>query len=129
MILDSSAVVAVLLREPGFEALLDAIAAGGLPAIGAPTLTETGIVLTARLGPSGRTFLARFLAEGAVSVVAFGEQHWQSAVEAYARFGKGRHPARLNFGDCMSYAVAKIAGEPLLCVGDDFLLTDISTLP
>ena len=125
MILDSSAVVAVLLREPGFEALLDQLDAAPSPAVGAPTLAETGIVLTARLGPRGRTFLARFLAEGDVAVLAFEQEHWQVAVDAYSRFGKGRHPAGLNFGDCMSYAVAKVTGEPLLCLGDDFPLTDL----
>jgi ribonuclease VapC len=57
--------------------------------------------------------------------VAFGEPHWRAALEAFRRFGKGRHPAGLNFGDCLSYAVARVAGHPLLFVGNDFSCTDI----
>jgi ribonuclease VapC len=125
VILDSSAVVGMILREPGFESLVERLGDAARPAIGAPTLVETGIVLGARLGTPGRTLLARFLTEAGVSVVAFGEDHWLTAVDAYARFGQGRHPAQLNFGDCMSYAVAKVAGEPLLCLGDDFARTDL----
>lgn len=69
--------------------------------------------------------LERMLDELAVQEVPFGEIHWREAVDAYHRFGKGRHPAALNFGDCMTYAVAKLAGEPLLFQGTDFALTDL----
>ncbi|MEX2554466.1 MAG: type II toxin-antitoxin system VapC family toxin [Actinomycetota bacterium] len=58
-------------------------------------------------------------------VVPFGENHWQEAVEAFERYGRGRHDASLNFGDCMSYAIARLAGEPLLCTGRDFVRTDL----
>jgi ribonuclease VapC len=61
-----------------------------------------------------------------IQEVPFGEIHWREAVDAYRRFGKGRHPPALNFGDCMAYAVARPAGEPLLFVGDDFALTDVT---
>lgn len=59
-------------------------------------------------------------------MVPFGEDHWRQAAEAYARFGRGRHKAALNFGDCLSYAVARLADQPLLCVGDDFARTDLA---
>jgi ribonuclease VapC len=125
MILDTSAILAVVFKEPGFEVVLDKIAAAEVVAIGAPTAAEAGIVLDARLGGVGRGALIRLLHEWAVSVVPFGEDHWKQAADAYARFGRGHHKAALNFGDCLSYAVAKIADQPLLCVGSDFSRTDL----
>ena len=93
--------------------------------IGAPTVFEAGMVLTSRLGAHGRHMLVGFLVSSDAEVVAFGSEHWPLALDAFARYGKGRHPARLNLGDCQSYAVAKLAREPLLFVGDDFRQTDI----
>ena len=125
MIVDSSAIVAILLQEPGYEALIAKLAAAGVAAAGTPTLVESALVLTARLGPSGRTFLDQFLQRFGLVEVPFSEQHWRVAVDAFERFGKGRHPAGLNFGDCMSYAVARVANRPLLCIGNDFPRTDL----
>lgn len=125
MILDSSAVIALLLAEPDHETLADRLAEANQAGIGAPTLTECGIVLGARLGALGQTLLGRFVQEAALTVIPFGPDHWSAAVGAYLRFGKGRHPAALNFGDCMSYATAQLANAPLLCVGDDFTRTDL----
>ncbi len=125
MILDSSAIVAVLLRQPGYEPLLERLAGQEGAGIGAPTLTETGIVIAAKLGLSGRTLLARFLQESRLLTIPFGDDHWSVAVDAFVRFGKGRHQAALNFGDCLTYAVARLADEPLLCLGDDFAQTDL----
>lgn len=125
MILDSSALVAVLLREPGWQTLLARIAADETAAVGAPTLAETGLVLTARLGRDARRLLSAFVREAGITVLPFVEEHARVAVEAYARYGKGRHRAALNFGDCMTYAVARLAAQPLLCVGDDFPRTDM----
>jgi len=125
VILDRSAIVAVVLREPGCEELVRKIAGAETVGVGAPTLAEAGIVLTARLERDARGLLQGLLREwGAVSV-AFGEEHWREALSAYSRFGRGRHRARLNFGDCLSYAVARLAGETLLCTGDDFRRTDL----
>lgn len=126
MIVDSSAVVAILFQEPGYEVLLDRVAAPGSVSIGAPTLAETGLVLTARLGVTGQTLLARFIAERKLTVLPFEAKHWPVAANAFLRFGKGRHPAALNFGDCLTYAVASLAGEALLCVGRDFPKTDLA---
>ena len=125
MILDTSAVVAIVMKEPGYEELLRMMANGN-PAIGTATLTETAIVLSARLASDARSLLSRFLSEASIAIVPFGESHYSAAVDAWLRFGKGKHPAALNFGDCLSYAVARLADEPLLFVGDDFARTDIA---
>ncbi len=126
MILDSSAIVAIVLRQPGCESLLQMIIDTPAVAVGAPTLAESAIVLSARLGYDARGVLARFVQEGAIVVIPFSEAHFGLAVEAWLRFGKGRHSAALNFGDCLSYATAIIAGQPLLCIGDDFRRTDVA---
>jgi ribonuclease VapC len=125
MIVDSSAIIAIVLREPGWEGLVDEIARDPLCGIGAPTLVETGIVLTAKMGPKARVTLSRLLQEAGMTIVPFADEHWRVAVDAYARFGKGRHPAGLNFGDCLTYAVARLVEQPLLFVGDDFRKTDV----
>jgi ribonuclease VapC len=125
MIIDSSAILAVIGREPGYERIVHQLAVSPETRIGAPTQLETGMVLTARFGPRGKTALARFLQENSVQTVGFEEAHASVALDAYSRFGKGRHPAALNFGDCCTYAVASLTGEPLLCVGDDFARTDL----
>ncbi len=125
MILDSSAVIAVLLAEPDHETIVDQLAQAPQVGIGAPTLTECGIVLSARLGALGQTLLGRFVQEAALTIIPFGPDHWVAAIDAYLRFGKGRHPAALNFGDCMSYATAQLANAPLLCLGNDFVQTDL----
>ena len=125
MILDASALLAIVFQEPGFETVLERIVAEVGVAAGAPSLTEAGIVLQARLGGDADGLLERMLDELDIQEVPFGEVHWREAVDAFRRFGRGRHPAALNFGDCMTYAVAQLSGEPLLFVGDDFSLTDL----
>lgn len=125
MILDTSAVVAIVMKEPGHEELLRAMT-GATAAIGTATLTEAAIVLSARLGYDVRSLLSRFLSEASITVVPFGESHYGAAVDGWLRYGKGKHPASLNFGDCLSYAVARLAKEPLLFVGEDFAQTDIA---
>lgn len=125
MILDSSAIVAVLCKEDGHERLQERIAQASEIRVGASTVIETGIVLVARMGVHGKTLLARFLQEGEVEVVPTTQEHWWAAVDAYERFGKRRHRAGLNFGNCLTYATASVAGEPLLYLGDDFPETDL----
>lgn len=125
MIVDSSAIIAIVLREPGWERLVEKLGAEGTCAIGAPTLVETGLVLTAKMGKKAASVLLRLLQETGIAIVPFAEEHWRVAVEAYSRFGKGRHAAGLNFGDCLTYAVARLAERPLLFVGDDFTRTDL----
>jgi ribonuclease VapC len=125
VILDTSAVVAIALREPGFEILKQKLARDPAVGIGIPTLTETGIVLSARMRQDARGLLARFMQVASIATIPFGDAHYAAAVEAWLRYGKGRHPAALNFGDCLAYATAKAADQPLLCVGEDFSKTDL----
>jgi ribonuclease VapC len=125
VIVDSSAVVAILLKQPGYEPLLDTLARARGAAIGSATLVETGIVLAARLGIPGKTLLARFVQESDMAVIPLAAEHWPVAVDAFIRFGKGRHPAALDFGDCLTYAVSRLAEQPLLCLGNDFAQTDL----
>jgi ribonuclease VapC len=125
MILDSSAVVAILMEESGAEDLLVKLRQPGPIGIGAPTLLETGIVLAQRFQKDPTPVLEGFLRELGGNVLPFDETHWRVATDAFLRFGKGRHPAALNFGDCLAYAASKIAGRPLLCIGNDFAQTDL----
>jgi ribonuclease VapC len=125
VIIDGSAVIAILLKEPGYERVRDGLAASQNAGIGAPTVVESSLVLCSRLGHAGKTLLARFLQEAEIEIAEFTADHWTVAADAFIAFGKGRHRAGLNFGDCMTYAVAKLAGEPLLCLGDDFPATDL----
>ena len=126
MVLDSSAIVAIHLREPGHERLIDRIDAAEVVVVGVPTLLETAMVLTARLGQDARPMVFAFLRRLEAEVVPFNQEHLDAAITAFIRFGRGRHPAALNFGDCMSYAVASVAGMPLLFTGEDFSRTDIA---
>ncbi|MGH8644266.1 MAG: type II toxin-antitoxin system VapC family toxin [Gammaproteobacteria bacterium] len=125
MILDTSAIVAIALKEPGFAELVEKLAKARNAGVGVPTLTETAIVLSARLNQDARGVLSRFLMEGSIATVPFGDAHFAAAVDAWLRYGKGRHTASLNFGDCLSYATAALAGEPLLCTGNDFARIDL----
>jgi ribonuclease VapC len=125
VILDSSVIIAIALREPGYEELVGKMRSASTLGVGTPTLTEAGMVLSARLGVEPQALLDRFLRDFGVVPVVFGERHWREALDAFRRFGKGRHPAALNFSDCLSYAVARLADHPLLFVGDDFSRTDI----
>jgi ribonuclease VapC len=126
MVLDSSAIVAVLLKEPGYERLLEATSSAEVIVVGVPTLLETTMVLTTRLGQDARPLLSAFLRRLEAEVVAFNEEHLEAATTAFLRFGRGRHAAGLNFGDCQAYAIASVAGLPLLFVGEDFTRTDIA---
>ncbi|UOZ05991.1 type II toxin-antitoxin system VapC family toxin [Amycolatopsis sp. WQ 127309] len=125
MIIDSSAIVAILRQEPDHERLEERLAEADSARIGAPTLVEVGIVLTTRLGARGQLVLARFLQDNNIATAPFTEEHAEVAIEAFKQYGKGHHPAKLNMGDCYSYATAKVAREPLLCIGDDFPQTDL----
>ncbi len=126
MVVDSAALVTVHLQEFGSEELFAKIAGAEVALIGAPTLLETALVLSSRLGRDSRARLASSLRELGVQVTPFTEDHYHAAINAFLRYGKGRHPAALNFGDCMSYAVAAVSGLPLLYTGKDFAQTDIA---
>ena len=126
MILDTSVVAGLMLGEPQARDLREHVAGEERLAMGAPTLAETGAVLEARLNILGWTLLRRFVEELGVTVIPFTAEHARVAVDAFTRFGRGRHPAALNFGDCLTYATAMVSGERLLCLDDDFARTDIA---
>lgn len=128
MIVDSSAILAIFFRERDAEVLLSSILEADFAGIGAPTAAETGLVLSARLKQNATGSLLRFFRETGIEIVPFTDLHWQRAIDAYARFGKGRHPAALNFGDCLTYATAVLARQPLLCRGNDFRQTDLEII-
>jgi len=125
MTLDSSAVVAVLFAEPGYLEIVDAILQADTVRIGAPTLVETGMVLAGRRGTAAGRELDDLVRELGITVVPFGEIEAQAAARACRQYGRGRHKAALNFGDCLAYATAAVAGDTLLYIGDDFARTDI----
>ncbi len=126
MILDSSAIVSVLREELGSERVAARMSSASTLAVGAPTLVETTMALFSKLGRDPRPQLTRFLREMQVEIIPFTDEHYEVAVDAFERFGKGRHPAALNFGDCLTYAVARLSGYPLLFTGDDFAKTDLT---
>jgi ribonuclease VapC len=125
MVIDASALIAIVTGEPERRAFIEAIVAADTRLVAAPTLLETSIVLLARAGEARLQDLRDFSARAGVDTVSFGPEHVELALAAFRRFGKGRHPAGLNFGDCFAYALAEATGEPLLFKGDDFAATDV----
>jgi ribonuclease VapC len=125
VILDSSVLVAIVLDEPGRDTFIAKIGDADRIGVGAPTLVEAGIVIAARTGAEAAELLAELVSVGDAVVIEFGDAHWREALSAWWRFGRSRHPANLNFGDCLAYATARLAGLPLLCTGDDFVKTDL----
>ena len=125
MVIDTSALVAVLRREPGAERLAAALVADPVRRLSAASLVEAAIVMCGRYGEHGERELDLFVQRLYIDVVAVTAEHAEHARDAFRRFGKGRHPAGLNFGDCFAYALAVALAEPLLFVGDDFARTDV----
>ena len=125
MVVDPSALLAVLLGEPTARRLTTALEHSTLVRISAAGLLESGIVTLSRLGEDGEGRLDRLLHRIGAEVIPVTREQSEIARSAFRRFGKGRHPAGLNFGDCFSYALARALDEPLLFVGDDFSRTDV----
>ncbi len=125
MIVDTSALVAVILGEPDAERYLGAMASADAVSVSAASLTEALIVVEARQGREAANDLSALLADLQVEVIAFDERQAEAAASAWRRFGKGRHPAGLNLGDTFSYALAIVSGERLLFKGRDFEATDV----
>lgn len=126
MIVDTSALIALVQDEqPHAAAVIAALTSQHSLDMAAPTAAECLIVLTARHGAAGRTIFERLRTELNLGIVHFTAEHAIAAQRAYLQFGKGRHPAALNFGDCMTYATAVLSHEPLLAVGEDFPRTDL----
>ncbi len=128
MILDTSAVLAIVLGEPGFEVFVDAIAASPICRISAASFVEASIVAESRIGDQGLRQCDSFFRTSRICVEPVTEEQALLARQSYSDFDKGRHPAGLNFGDCFSYALAKATGEPLLYKGQDFSQTDIQSV-
>jgi ribonuclease VapC len=125
MVVDSSALVSIVIEESGHERLLQKVLEANVTVVGAPLAYEAAMVLSGKLHKDARPMLNGLLRNISAEIVPFTEEHYEAAVSAFLRYGKGRHPARLNFGDCMSYAFARVSGLPLLYIGDDFSKTDI----
>lgn len=125
MIVDSSVLVAIVLRQQGYREPWERLVDEGVGYVGAPALLETGIVLRSRIGAGARAVLEVLLHDLELQTLPFDERHWRVALEAFGRFGRGNHPAALNLGDCLTYATARVARQPLLCLGDDFRRTDL----
>jgi len=128
VVIDASAVVAILLAEPEAAALERALGRDDVRLLSAPTRTEMSIVIHGRGGLPAVQTLRTFLENTGAVDVPFDRALADLAADAYAKFGKGNHRARLNLGDCFTYAVAKRTGEPILCVGDDFARTDVAVV-
>ncbi|MBI2738753.1 MAG: type II toxin-antitoxin system VapC family toxin [Rhodospirillales bacterium] len=125
MVVDSSALIAILLNEAEKADFSEAILAADSPQIAAPNFFEASMVAETRQGVAGCRDLDRLSASLGLAVVAFDATHIEGARDAYRRYGKGRHRAALNFGDCCAYALAKALDWPLLFKGNDFALTDL----
>ena len=126
MVIDTSAFAAIFFAEPERKAFLDAITASGSRLASAASVFETGIVLESRQGEAAGREFDLFLVRANFQIVPVDAEQADIARSAWRKYGKGRHPAALNFGDCFSYALAKVSGEPLLAKGSDFGLTDIA---
>lgn len=126
MVIDTSALVAILLGEAEAEDFARVIADDTRPLVSAFSVLETSVVLLLRKGPDGARMLDALLHAARLQTVAMTADQAEIARSAYARFGKGRHPAGLNLGDCCSYALSRSSGEPLLFKGADFSKTDVT---
>jgi ribonuclease VapC len=130
MVIDTSALVAILLGEPEAARLCAAILAADSPRVGAPSLVEATAVMLARKGPQGQIALDALLQRFGIAVAPLTDEGAAYARSAYARFGKGvGSPGVLNFGDCLAYGVAASLAARLLFVGEDFPKTDIDAAP
>lgn len=125
MVVDTSAIAAIFFGEDDAEVYLDAIASAQSVSMSAATLVEASIVATRDLGKSAINDLNLMLSQNGVRIVPVDETTAKTAVAAWTRFGRGNHPAKLNYGDCFSYALAVTLGEPLLFKGEDFPQTDV----
>lgn len=128
VVIDTSAAVAIVLSEPGSDDLVDCLESTVARLMSAASRVELGIVIEARLGSSGADAISRFLRDAEIEIVAVDTDAADRALSAWRRYGKGRHRAALNFGDCFAYALAEQTGLPMLCTGDDFAATDLDVI-
>jgi ribonuclease VapC len=128
LVVDTSAAVAVIRGEPGSDELAAHLEDALARLMPAAIRVELGIVIEARLWPAGQDVVDRFLRDAKIDIVPVDADLAARAMSGWRRYGKGRHPAGLNFGDCFSYALAERTGHPVLCTGDDFAATDITVV-
>ena len=128
MMIDTSAILAILQREPESRRFLEVIESADSTRMSVASFVESSIVIESRYGAEGLHDLDRFLSRASIELIPVDAEQGQLARTAFNRFGKGRHRAGLNYGDCFSYAAAISLGEPLLCKGDDFIHTDVPML-
>lgn len=126
MVIDTSSLLCIVLGEAEAESHVRALATQPSCAISSANWFESMLVVNSRRGEAGRSALADLLVLARTEIVPVDTRMAQAAFDAWLRFGKGRHPAALNFGDCFSYALAKLRGEPLLFKGNDFAQTDLT---
>jgi|SRR5690625_599789 len=128
MVLDTSAIIAILTGEPEQAPFIQAILSADRNRLSAATWVETSIVIESRYGAAGLYHLGRFLARAGTETVAVDAEQAHIARDAFQRYGKGRHPAALNFGDCFAYALSIAHDDPLLFKGENFTKTDITAV-
>ncbi|HVN91135.1 MAG TPA: type II toxin-antitoxin system VapC family toxin [Candidatus Binataceae bacterium] len=126
MIVDTSAILAILFEEDDAELYARAIAAAESCRISAATFVEAGVVVDMQTKDKGSRQFNAFIRRAGITIEPVSEEQTHIARQAYADFGKGRHPAGLNFGDCFAYALSKLTGEPILFKGNDFGKTDVA---
>ena len=129
MVIDTSALIALLIAEPNAERLRAALESDPVRRVSAATVVEASLVLLRRFGDAGDALLDRLLRGLNADVIAVDLEQTSVARDAALRYRRGHHPAALNFGDCFSYALASVMGESLLFVGNDFTQTDIAAVP
>jgi ribonuclease VapC len=129
MVLDTSAILAILQNEPERRKFNEAIETAETRSLSTASFVECSMILESRYGADGVRDLDLFIAKAQVSLVSVDEEQADLARRAFRKYGKGRHPAGLNFGDCFSYALARSLDEPLLFKGNDFSQTDIECHP
>jgi ribonuclease VapC len=128
LVIDTSAAVSVILGEPGSDDLASRLEGSFMRLMLAATRVELGIVIEARLWPAGQDVVDRFIRDAKIDIVPVDADLAGRAMSGWRRYGKGRHPAGLNFGDCFTYALAERTGHSVLCTGDDFAATDITVV-
>lgn len=129
MVIDASVLVAILTGEAERRAFIEAIEAADSRRVSVATFVEASIIIESRLGAEGLRDFDRFIAVSGIDIAPVDLEQGYTARLAYSQFGKGRHRAGLNYGDCFAYALARAMGEPLLCKSDDFVHTDLTLVP
>lgn len=125
MVIDTSALLAILQDEPERRSFNESIEAADSRVMSVATFIEASILLESRFGAEGLRDLDQFIERADIELAPVDLEQARIARAAFGRFGKGRHPAALNYGDCFSYALARVLGEPLLFKGEDFSQTDV----